>query len=99
MFGLCDSDRGKLHSVFARFPEVEEVVIYGSRAKGNYQKASDIDITMKGEKLNGDIASKVALALDDLLLPYMIDLSIFYQINNPDLANHINRVGQLLYKK
>jgi predicted nucleotidyltransferase len=99
MFGLCDRDMEKLHSVFVRFPEVEEVVLYGSRAKGNYHNGSDIDITMKGEKLNGDLSSKIAMALDDLLLPYMIDLSIVHQISNPDLLNHINRVGQLLYKK
>jgi predicted nucleotidyltransferase len=99
MFGLRDSDIEKLHSVFVRFPEVEEVVLYGSRAKGNYHNGSDIDITMKGEKLNGSIASEISLTLDDLLLPYMIDLSIFHQISNPDLVNHINRVGQLFYKK
>ncbi|MDR2449915.1 MAG: nucleotidyltransferase domain-containing protein [Prevotellaceae bacterium] len=89
----------KLHSVFIRFPGVEEVVLYGSRAKGNCQNGSDIDITMKGEHLDGDMSSKILLALDDLLLPYMIDLSIFRQIDNLDLINHINRVGQLLYKK
>jgi predicted nucleotidyltransferase len=99
MFGLRNSDIEKLHSVFMRFPEVEEVVLYGSRAKGNYHHGSDIDITMKGEELNGDMSSKILLALDDLLLPYMIDLSIFRQINNPDMIDHINRVGQLLYKK
>jgi hypothetical protein len=54
---------------------------------------------MKGEKLNGDTSSQIALALDDLLLPYRIDLSVFHQIDNPDLLDHIDRVGRLFYKK
>jgi predicted nucleotidyltransferase len=99
MFGLRESDMEKLHNVFVRFPEVEEVLLYGSRAKGNYHHGSDIDITMKGEKLNRDISAKIAMELDDLLLPYMIDLSLFHQIDNPDLLSHISRVGQLFYKK
>jgi predicted nucleotidyltransferase len=99
MYGLRNNDMEKLHSIFVRFPEVEEVVLYGSRAKGTYHNGSDIDITMKGEKLNGDTSSQIALALDDLLLPYMIDLSVFHQIDNPDLVDHINRVGRLFYKK
>jgi predicted nucleotidyltransferase len=99
MFGLHNNDMEKLRNVFVRFPEVEEVVLYGSRAKGNYHNGSDIDITMKGKNLNGDVSAKIALALDDLLLPYMIDLSVFHQIDNPDLVNHINRVGRPFYKK
>ncbi len=37
--------------------------------------------------------------LDDLLLPYSIDLSLLHQITNSDLLDHINRVGALLYEK
>ncbi|MDR2802422.1 MAG: nucleotidyltransferase domain-containing protein [Prevotellaceae bacterium] len=99
MFGLCDNDIEKLYSVFVRFPEVEEVVLYGSRAKGNYCDHSDIDLTMRGNRLDGTISDKVALALDDLLLPYMIDLSVYHQLDNPDLIEHINRVGKTFYKK
>ncbi|GHT72537.1 hypothetical protein FACS189456_1300 [Bacteroidia bacterium] len=52
-----------------------------------------------GEQLNTDIHGKVWLEIDDLLLPYMIDLSIFHQIRNPDLVEHIERVGKKLYRK
>ena len=98
-YGLSDSTLAKLKGVFARHPEIEEVIIYGSRAKGSYREGSDIDITMKGQGLTSKIHSAVWLEIDDLLLPYMVDLSVFSQIGSPDLTAHIERVGQPLYKK
>src|SRR5690348_7297923 len=98
-FGLKEETIAKINSVFAAFPEVEEVIIYGSRAKGNFRPGSDIDFTLKGEKLNHDIVSTISWKIDDLLTPYLFDISIFRQISNPDLVDHINRVGQIFYQK
>ena len=41
---------------------------------------------------------KIMTELDDLLLPYMIDLSIFSTIGDPDVVDHIQRVGVLFYE-
>jgi len=97
--GLTDPDYLKIVSVFRQFPELEEAILYGSRAKGNYQPYSDIDITLKGQNLNLDIQHKITLALDDLYLPYNFDLSILSVINNQDLLEHIGRVGVIFFKK
>jgi predicted nucleotidyltransferase len=99
LYGLKDETINQLKGVFLKYPEIDEVVIYGSRAMGNYKKGSDIDITLKGSKLNLGILSKIDLDLDDLLLPYTFDISIFHQIDNPDLINHINRVGKIIFKR
>ena len=96
--GLSEEDYQKIISVFVQFPQVEEVILYGSRAKGNYQTYSDIDITLKGSDLSLDIQHQIAIALDDLYLPYTFDLSILSAINNQELIDLINRVGILFYK-
>lgn len=93
-FGLSNEDIDKIKVVFAKFPEIERVVIYGSRAKGNYKASSDIDLTLVGEKLNLTLLQTLENEIDDLLLPYKFDISIFHQISNPDLINHIERVGK-----
>ena len=98
-YGLKDTDIDKINGVFASYREVEEVVLYGSRAKGNFKKGSDIDLTMKGTNLNLKILNKISHEIDDLLLPYIVDLSIFNTIENRDLIDHINRVGIIFYKK
>ncbi|KIH75638.1 Predicted nucleotidyltransferase [Geoalkalibacter ferrihydriticus] len=97
-FGLSAQDRKKIISVFQKFPEVERVVIYGSRAKGNYRPASDIDLTIMN-RVGWQTFLSIENALDDVLLPYKIDLSIYDQIDNPDLVDHIQRVGTVFYEK
>ena len=95
-FGLSPDILDRLRSVFIAHPNIEEVLVYGSRAKGNYRQGSDIDITMIGEQLQWSDMQTIELALDDLMLPYSIDLSIFHQIENNDLREHIKRWGQSL---
>lgn len=78
---------------------VDEAILYGSRAKGDYKPGSDIDLALKGEKLDLKELNRIALALDDLFLPYTFDLSIYHRIDNPDLLEHIARVGRIFYRK
>lgn len=89
----------KIHEVFGRHPEIEKAVLYGSRAMGNYKNGSDIDLALMGEKLDANILGQLAFELDDLLLPYMIDLSIFHQLTHPELIEHIRRVGLVFYER
>ena len=97
--GLTKETIDKIKGVFSRFGEVEEAILYGSRAKGNYKPGSDIDLTLQGKELELRTINKISILLDDLLLPYSIDISIFYQISNPDVIEHIERVGLVFYKK
>lgn len=78
---------------------MQTAILYGSRAKGNYKNGSDIDLTLKGRGLNLSVINKISLELDDLLLPYLFDISIFQQISNEDMIDHINRVGIVFYDK
>ncbi len=95
-FGLSLNTVDRIKNVLALFPKIEEVVIYGSRAKGNYKPASDIDITLKGQNITLSDLNKLATMLDDLLLPQKFDISIYQQIDNADLTDHINRIGKTL---
>lgn len=98
-YGLPDGTVEKIRHVFAQFPEVEQAVLYGSRAMGNYKPGSDIDLTLHGKALKGSLCASIAEALDDLLLPYTIDLSAFSQLQHPELEAHIARVGVVLYQR
>ena len=98
-YGLKETIIDKINSVFENYSEIEKVIIYGSRAKGNFRPGSDIDITLIGNQLEYSILSKINIAIDDLNTPYLFDISIFDKLNAPDLEEHINRVGQIFYKK
>ncbi|MBL7558975.1 restriction endonuclease subunit S [Olleya sp. YSTF-M6] len=99
MYGLEQEDIDKINSVFSKYPEVEKAILYGSRAKGNYKPHSDIDITLVGKTLTLSQQFSIETDLDDLLLPYKMDISIFHKIENEDLINHIIRVGISLYNR
>ncbi|PKQ69872.1 nucleotidyltransferase domain-containing protein [Raineya orbicola] len=88
-----------IQQVLAKYQEVEKAILYGSRAKGNYRLGSDIDLTLLGDKLSFDILQNIENELDDLLLPYKIDISLYKQIKNPDLLKHIDSIGKIFYEK
>ena len=98
-YGLKEITIQQINSVLTQYNEVEKAVLYGSRAKGNYRNGSDIDLTLIGIGLDLSLIFKIENQLDDLLLPYKIDLSILEKIENPDLIEHINRIGVVFYMK
>lgn len=97
--GLKESVIARINGVFSGYPAVERAILYGSRAKGNFRHGSDIDLTLEGDAIAPEQFSRIALELDDLLLPYTIDLSLRRQIDNPDLLAHIERAGVVFYER
>jgi len=73
-------------------------LLYGSRAKGNYRHGSDIDLALEGRGLDETQLPALEIRLDDLLLPYCIDLSRLADIQNEALRDHIRRVGRVFYE-
>ena len=97
VFGLKEKDINAINDVFNQYPEIIQVTIYGSRAKGNYKPGSDIDLSIVDADLDFTQLLEIENKLDDLMLPYKIDLSQKRMINNPDLISHIDRVGKPFY--
>lgn len=98
MYGLDTEDIVAIKKVFSNHDKIEKAILYGSRAKGNYRNDSDIDLTLKGENLTLSQLFAIETELDDLLIPYKIDLSIYHKIENQDLIAHIKRVGIVFYQ-
>lgn len=98
-YGLKETTVEKISGVFSAHPQIEQVILYGSRAKGNYRNGSDIDLTIRGEAISLSQLLKIENELDDLLLPYKIDLSLLHKIDDPDLLDHIRRVGVIFYER
>ena len=97
LFGLNEHIITSINSVFEQYQAIEKVIVYGSRAKGNYKNGSDIDLTIIDTNLTLTQLLAIEKKLDDLLLPYKIDLSQRRTIANRNLLEHITRVGKLFY--
>lgn len=92
MYGLSSIELQQIRQVFASQPEVKEVWLYGSRARGDYKPYSDIDISLVGNLTTSHLA-ELETQLDDLLLPYAIDLICLQSVRNAALKANIAREG------
>ena len=98
-FGLSKKTIRGMQEILARHLTVDKAIIYGSRAKGNHKKGSDIDLTLYGDRLNAKTCMTISGELDELPIPYMIDLSIHSEIENIKLQDHIKRIGKVFYER
>ncbi|MDD5177539.1 MAG: nucleotidyltransferase domain-containing protein [Sterolibacterium sp.] len=98
-FGLSDQTLATVRAILGDHPEIEEAILYGSRAKGTHSKGSDIDLTLVGAGLDHHLLAQIAGRLEDSTIPYQVDLSLKCDIDNPDLLAHIERVGVVFYRK
>ena len=93
-YGLIDRDFIHINAAIREFPEIEEVILFGSRAKGNYKKGSDVDLAIKGDRLTYEITLRFADCLnEEKPLPYFFDVVHYEAIAEPMLKVHIDRVG------
>ncbi len=99
-FGLKPQIIEDIKDILKKYPEVEKAVIFGSRARGNYRKGSDIDITLFGDKLTNSINTKIFYEIDNLYLIYNIDLINFNTLSEEDkLRQNILDEGVEIYAK
>ncbi|MEX8519478.1 MAG: nucleotidyltransferase domain-containing protein [Leptothrix sp. (in: b-proteobacteria)] len=98
-FGLPATTVARLRVVLAKHPSVFRALIYGSRAKGNYRPGSDIDLTLDAPELSFAEFLRIEQDIDDLLLPYQVDLSRLADIEQGPLREHIERVGRVLWAR
>lgn len=95
--GLTKEEITGIKAIFSKYQQVEQVLIYGSRAIGNFKPASDIDLSIIGKDIDLNLQTNIEFDLDDLMLPYKFDISLYNKISNPKFLDHINRVGKKIY--
>lgn len=100
MFGLIERDVQYIQLALEKFDEIDEAIVFGSRAMGNYKKGSDVDLAIKGK----EITRKTILRLNDLLneeypLPYFFDVIHYDMVTNEKLKEHIDIEGKAIYRK
>ena len=97
-YGLKQEVIEGITNAFQKVKTIEKVVLYGSRAKGNYRNGSDIDIVLFGKNLTLDNSVYPLMEeLEELYLPYSFDISIFNHIDNENLIEHINSIGKTIF--
>lgn len=100
MYGLLERDFKCIKEAISKYDEIEEVIIFGSRAMGNYKKASDVDIAIIGDRISRKTVRRFSDDLnEEYPLPYFFDVIDYNEISNEDLKEHIHNVGKTIYNK
>ena len=98
-YGISPEQLNEIVNLIAKTNVIRKIVIFGSRAKGNYEKGSDIDLALFGDNVELNDLLELSVKIDQLELPYKIDLVNYNRISNPDLKDHIDRNGEVLLEK
>jgi predicted nucleotidyltransferase len=99
-YGLSEKQLDEVIAAIITHPEIEEAVLFGSRAIDTFKKASDVDIALKGEKVTASLAAKLKSKLEeDTYLPFFFDFVAYPTITNEALREHIDSKGITIYRK
>lgn len=100
-FGLDEETLHTIEDAIKPFPEIEEALVYGSRAMGNFKPYSDIDIALKGKRLSVRTVNALHAFLNDAAprFPYKVDVLNYHDIANEELKKHIDQFGKILFTR
>lgn len=95
--GLDASIMQQMQGVFSNYPSIDRVILFGSRAMQTHRIGSDIDLALESDKLTWDELLDIQIQLDELGYLYKFDVKDLKRIQNPELLDHIHRVGDVVY--
>ncbi len=98
--GLPEKDIQVIREIISRFPEITKVILFGSRAMGNFKRGSDVDLALAGEEIPEKTASRIAYLLnEETTLPWYFDVVDTTRLHHPGLQEHIEKYGIIIYRK
>lgn len=96
---LSQKELDEIIRVLKKFPQIQEAVLFGSRAMGTSKPASDVDIALKGSITLQIVARVKALLEEESPIPYTFDVADYHTIETPAFKEHIDRHGLVIYKQ
>ena len=97
--GLTDRDIQTVYDILNKYPEVKKVWLIGSRATGNYQKGSDIDLAIMNEGVSEKTIRSIVSDFEESTLPYFVDIINYPKLQHPGLKEHIEKIGKLFFNR
>ena len=87
----------ELKNIFSKYPEIDKVLLFGSRARNDHRVNSDVDICLFGKNVNHLILAKVSMDIDELNTPLSFDILNFNELNKVELIDNILKEGIEIY--
>ena len=91
-FGLPQHVFDEIVAAIKKYPEIKSAKIFGSRAKGDFSRYSDVDIAVFADCIR-DLSADIRYDLEDLNIIYNCDILHYEKVVNSEIKSHIDRVG------
>ena len=75
MHGLDENTIKIIRDIGKQYAGIEKILLFGSRASGDYKETSDIDLAISGDITQADIWAISGLLNDESPTPYFYDVS------------------------
>lgn len=99
-YGLSESDLQLILVATKAIPEIEQLILFGSRAKGNNKPGSDVDLAIKGKTVVYDTVLQLSNRLNEQLpMPYFFDVVNYLSIQERKLIEHIDNAGIVIFDR
>ncbi len=95
--GLSLKELAQITLVLKKFPQIQEAVLFGSRAMGTHKAGSDVDIALKGSLTLQILARIKASFEEESPMPYLFDIVDYDTVQTPAFKEHIDRRGKVIY--
>ena len=99
MYGLTDKSYRELLEILASIPEIDEVIIFGSRARGDFWRASDVDLSIKGVNFTRRCLARLNDKLYNSHIPQIFDTHVYADIKNQKFKANVDHEGLVLYQR
>lgn len=97
-FGLTDQTLEEIKKFLSKNKKIKKAILYGSRAKGNYNKGSDIDIVIVAPEMSFSEYLFFISQIEELPILQKIDITK-YELLEENIKSHIQRVGKEIYSR
>ncbi|NTV09688.1 MAG: DEAD/DEAH box helicase family protein [Zoogloea sp.] len=95
--GIAQRTLAKLASLFEQTPKLERVLLFGSRARGDFRNESDIDLAVDAPDMSAGEFARLHGRLEALGLLYRVDLVRLQDRLDDRLRGFIERDGRLFW--
>ena len=95
---LPSAAQRELVAVFRRYTDLEQVILFGSRATGRARERSDIDLATRGITDRHRLG-RLSLDLDEIAVPQECGVLAYEQVHDAPLKAHIDRWGVPIYER
>lgn len=79
----------ELEKIFNKYSDIDKVVLFGSRARGDYKSTSDIDLCIFGNSLSKRDRYSILDDIDEIETFYSFDVVFFDELDEEQIKESV----------